>query len=139
MADLIIAEDEADLRGMYKEWASIIFPEFRIVSVEKAEEMLAVARDISDSLIFVDKDTKSLITGIEAMRQLRLYEAQIRRNPAYAVLITGDRKDIRDIRKEAFDAGINETHKKPIDPSSLFLSIRDRYVERGLYLQANHL
>lgn len=138
MGALIIAEDEPDLRRLYEEAASMVFPELKVIAMEKAEEMLAVAKDLGDSLIVADNNTKSLMTGIEAVKGLRQYEAQFGKNPAYAVLVLGSDKSLGEISRVAANAGFNEAHKKPVDPFSLFPAVRDRYLER-LNLQAYNL
>lgn len=140
MSTLIIAEDEPDVRELYRQYASVIFHGFAVVSLEKAEELLAVARELSDPIILADNNTKSLKTGIEAMKELREYEARFKRNPSYAALITGDStRDFHKVRADAIIAGFDEAHRKPIDPDAVFSQILQNYMARASYLQTHHL
>ncbi len=111
---VIAADDVQTHRELYAEIIPKAFPEVEVEIVETAEDLVSRVLNGDYSLIIADNDTKSKITGVEAIRQIR--EAGIQ-TPIYMVAAASTA-----VQKEALRLGANGFYDKATFDGDKFIA-----------------
>lgn len=107
---ILIIDDEKSIRGAYRR----ILRAHNILEAETAEQGYALATKHNPDLILTDHDTRSCMTGLEMIIQLRV---ENHRNPIILCSATDG------IPEKALKKGANSSFYKPVGKEELLAQI----------------